>query len=402
MALSLSVDGKKFDNFENATFTRSVVKLASKFAFSAVSKQGSIDSFPVKEGQDCIVYADDKKVLTGYIEKISVSYGTDKHVIKIEGRSKTCDIVDTMVFNLNFGKKVGTLEQVAKKALELSGIKVNVIFQAPEVKINASQIKNAKSGEKLFKFLDRICRQHQVLMTDNEHGDLVFVKNEGALVEGFKVQNVKGLPGNNIKSAEFSWDTTERYRTYVCYSQTSLVDIADDPAAVLANINSSKTISKLEATGKSDFFVDRSIRNGRTKYFKMEQPTSVEGELKARAEWEAINDAGKGLMYQVVLFGHTPLSQESPWQANLLVDVEDEFCGIGEKMLIMSLTLDYSRGRGSTTRLSLTRKDGLSAHLQTLKQLNVGKSKGLGGGIVDSALEAFKTLLPSYKRAEKE
>ena len=92
--ITLETNGKRYEGFTTVNVRRSFpVTIWGAFSFNAVSSRAM--RFPIELGDPCKVYANGVSIINGYIEKLSISYSNNEHTISIEGRDKTCDIIDS-------------------------------------------------------------------------------------------------------------------------------------------------------------------------------------------------------------------------------------------------------------------------------------------------------------------
>lgn len=123
--LYLEVDGTRYDGFTSITVSRSIEAVASTFSFEATA--ASTISFPITTGQKARVVIGDKPVVNGWVENVSVKYDAGSHSITIEGRDKTCDLVDSTLGGKNeFIAPIGLID-VITTVLNRIGITIRKI-----------------------------------------------------------------------------------------------------------------------------------------------------------------------------------------------------------------------------------------------------------------------------------
>lgn len=165
----MEINGKKYFGFKSCKITIDMEMACRGFEFVTTS-QGSIQT-PVKTGDAVGIWINQSKKITGFVDKITPSWGKDKHDILIEGRSNTCDIVDsTVTGNLDIAAPI-SLQNVFKKVLaqlNITGIAIvlnNKLKSFSEEDIQGKQdnqfgeIVAANIAENAFDFLEKYCKK---------------------------------------------------------------------------------------------------------------------------------------------------------------------------------------------------------------------------------------------------
>lgn len=207
MGITLRVNGKEFDGFERVTVTAAIDEVARSFRFQTFQ-----DLSTEINGQDeCSVYIDGHKVLTGYIEMVStsVSEGTS---LEFSGRSKTADFIDCSPDVKGFYTKNKDVIEIANIVAAPFGIKVISNVTSGKIKYTA-----VNQGETCFQYLERLCRQQGFLMTTNSNGDLVITRAGTERLEG----TLNFDDGScNITSSSATFDWSSRFSHYEVKAQS--------------------------------------------------------------------------------------------------------------------------------------------------------------------------------------
>ena len=93
MTIQLEVNGVQYSRFESASVGLRLDALSNTFSFEVVSTQGR--ALPFKGGEACEVIVNNRTVLTGNIEIVTVAYSAGSHSITVSGRDKTADLLDS-------------------------------------------------------------------------------------------------------------------------------------------------------------------------------------------------------------------------------------------------------------------------------------------------------------------
>ena len=350
MTLSIRSGGKEFSNWDAATVERGIETAASSFSFSATTIGGQI--IPIREGSEVEVLADGVKILTGWVDKYLVGYDGDDHIINIIGRSLTSDLIDCSV---PFSKEFETIDilaffNVVSQKFGIETIENDNLFTDKEIKLSKFLIKAIVApeiGQTAFEFLESYARYFQILMTDNEIGNLVITRASTELSKNALI-NVIGDKNNNIKRANRETDLSNLYGKYI----TQLTGYPINFNKYKKGVGSQWEVNKLlEEVGKA---IDDEIRSERIYDFYPEENIESSS-LVDRAKWEMGIRRARSFSYSATVQGHTVSGV--PWRDNLLYPIRDDFANINGEYLCKKVIYDYSIDNGSETILVFTNKN---------------------------------------------
>lgn len=355
-------DGKTFDSWERVRITKSMNTLSAGFEVSMSDKwRQSGERWPLKPGEPVTVYVGTNQVLTGYIDKLDVEVSNDDRSMTITGRDKTADLVDSSAYQTTNEFRKIKLEDLAKKfATELFNIKVitNADTGAPFERFSI------KAGETIFELLDRAAKLRGVLLQSDEKGNLVITNRGGGNADIINSSSVlasaqsalkaaaiaelgKGVSigadlvqGENILTAQASYNDTDRFATYIVKGQSQGTDLFNGPQ-----------VTKIEATA-----FDQAITRRRPLIIIAE--TSVDKKAaQRRANWEATVRAAKAIDVSITVQGWFRKDGKL-WSVNDLVNVNAGFIGLSDQQKLLITTVTFTKDQsGTITELSLTRPD---------------------------------------------
>lgn len=341
--IALQVAGKSYINFTEAEVMLSMDSMAGGFSFSAVDIEGA--GLPFVGGESCKVTVEDLVVIDGFIDVIDVEYSSDLHSIRIEGRDKTSDIIDSTVEGIKLDGS-STLKQAVEKVINFIGSDITVTDSVGLSPFNEAEDKlSASVGQNAFDFLEKLARKKAVLLSSDAGNINIIKPSTDAL--NITIKNVIGANDNNVKSASYSNDLTQRFNKYRTRSQANLV--AADEAGEIG------TEQLVDQVGE---YIDSEIRTTR-KFILQSENVSAAKQARLRAEWEGRIRKTRSKSYGVVVVGHK--NTIDIWRPNTLVNVIDDFAGVSENMLISTVTFKVSVDYGTTTELSLVDKDAYNA-----------------------------------------
>lgn len=311
MGITLRVNGNEFTGFEQVTVTASIDEVARSFSFSTFQDLSS----DIVGQDECTVFIEGQKVLTGYIERIDTSVTGGRTSLTFSGRSKTADFIDCSpsVKGFNFSKR--NIAEIADRIAEPFGI--DVISNAPSATIAYSAV---NQGETCFEYLERLCRQDGLLLTTNANGDLVITQASTDKYEGSLNINDDTC---GIVSSSSSFDWSNRFSSYEVKAQS------DD-----------KTSS---STAK-----DTSIRRHR--------PTIIiaEGNVSSpanRARNHALRLSGEAITAEFTVKGFLTNKGEL-LEPNKLIYVNNPYLRMDQSMLVKSVMYEVTaQGFGATVTL---------------------------------------------------
>lgn len=272
--ITIQVSGVRFEGFNSASVTKSLDTLSGSFSFNA-TRQEEIQ-LPFSVGDPCIIFVSGIKVITGFIDLISVNYSKDNHSIDIQGRGKTADVIDsTLDGQIEFNGNI-SLKEIIEQTLQKSGITgISVIDNVIGIKtFNGGEIESGQVGQSIFDFLEVLARKRQVLLNSDGEGNIVITQSSQEIID----QTIINQPGQgNLISANINYDLTNRFQIYRVHSQ--------DNNAGLALLGSSVDENKsYERQGQS---IDDEIRSSRRMNIIAEESYSDE-DSQNRAKWEQI------------------------------------------------------------------------------------------------------------------
>lgn len=356
----IEVEGVTYSRFVNAVAVIRLDALSNTFSFTAVSTKGA--PLPFKGGERCKVLIGNNVIITGSIEVVDGSYSADSHIITVQGRDSTGDVVDSTLSDMSNLTSPISLKSIIEKVLENIGSDIVVIDDAePELFNKAEDLTAPEAGVNAFEFIENKARKRQVILTSNSAGNIVISRTPGDTINSIILQNVPGATGNNIIAASYSYDLTGRFNVYKMLSSLNIVSLSNSGAT-------SDTVSICEQVGA---VTDDEIRKGR-KLAMLSEGAYSAAQNDSRAEWEKRIRRARGKLYSATLQGHTILNTGDLWQINKVINVFDDIAGIHSEMLINTITYSLSLEKGSLTTLSLIRKNAYNLMTPESKTSEIG------------------------------
>lgn len=202
--VSIEVDGVRYEGWKSARIDMSIDQICRAFVLSVTDNfPGNHNFSRLQPGQKVVLKIGENTVCTGYITATPISYDARSITVQVQGKSKTVDLVDCCSpwaaiasspssASADQWKDVKTTN---KQKLEVKPAKtVNTSWhnQTPvqiisdlcapygirvicEIKDFNSKIVNftVNPGEKVVDSINRLLTKDNLIVTDNEFGDLV-------------------------------------------------------------------------------------------------------------------------------------------------------------------------------------------------------------------------------------
>jgi prophage tail gpP-like protein len=225
-SFALLVGGELYSGWQSLRITRGVERATADFDLS-VSERWPLhpdepSPWQIQPGDTCEIRliddgtedgGDGDTVLTGYVDAYRPSYDANSHAVRLSGRSKTCDFVDSSVM-VPFGATGGgqfkgmTVAEIARLLAQPFGIEVVAEIEGePEPEVQVQQ------GETCFALVERLSRLQELLITDDALGRLVLTRaGSGHAATALR-------HGVNILSASANLDNSRRFSEYVVKAQ---------------------------------------------------------------------------------------------------------------------------------------------------------------------------------------
>lgn len=344
-AVTMFVDGKVYEGWEDMKVTRELNAAASDFNLSLVDKwRADKEPWRISVGQKCHLHAGKKSIVTGYIDSMDVSVAADARSVQIAGRSKTADLVDCSVEGPNTYANLNVFE-LAKTLCKPFGISVVTSGSAGAAFASIT----VQQGETVFTLIDRLARQRNLLMYPSVEGSLII----GPVGTRRAVTEIR--QGVNVLSGRAKFDNTNRFSKYVAKGQD------------LAFLGGAEQSASPQGTA---------FDNGVSRYRPlviMAENTVDGGSSDSRASYEAELRAAQSLSVDVQVQGWFQANGDL-WDVNMLAFVDVGFLGVRREMLIKKVEFNKGSG-GTTTTLTFIRKDAFGFKKQIAKEDPLGWTK---------------------------
>lgn len=324
------VDGRQYTAWKSVNLGRSLANMSGGFNISVYNRwQDSGQDWELVPNKEIQVQVGSDRIITGFIDSVSVDADSGSRGYTFSGRDKTADLIDCSVTNKVQYSQAIKLESLARDLLQPFGLNLKV-----EVETGAA-IKppiTIQQGETVAELLFRESQKKGIIVTSDENSNVVLTrpgntKNPTALIQGL-----------NILKMSANYDSSSRYSQYILKGNTSATD-------EYFGIQASEPLAQSADPGVPRFRPLIVIAEGNVD----------SAQAKQRADWEATVRAAKSSQVQITVVGWFNGNNQL-WKPNQLVRVKAGMIGINQEMLIESVSYNKDQG-GTTSTLGLVRPD---------------------------------------------
>jgi len=312
----ITVSGKTYSGWKNLSIKKNLDSITGSFSFLIkevwLSNKKSI---PFNEGDPVKIKCNDINLMSGYIDKISISDTPKESTLTLEGREKTEDIVDCSAELNSYEFSSINLLQLSKRLCAPFGINVfdNVGITGKTFAWTVQQ------GETVFQTIERASRKIGVLLISNDNGDIAINKIGSNVPDGLLEY------GKNVIEGHYSEDYTSRFKKYITRGQSSDDDIIG-----------------LDSEGIS---YDNNIERYRPKIILIESGANSQ-DCQDRSEWESSVALARSKRWTITCQDWFQ-SERQMWEINQLVKLNyPKLKSNGLKLLINSV--NYTKNSEGT------------------------------------------------------
>jgi prophage tail gpP-like protein len=334
-AASLRVGGLDYGGWQSIRVTRGIESLSGSFELAVSDRwPGHPEKWPIAVEDVCQVLLGTVPVITGYIDRRSVSYSAQEHTVSIAGRDKAAALVDCSAAVTKWEYRGVDLLSFARALAKPFGVSVAA---QPGLRPIVGTKLSIEPGESVWEVLEHACRFAGCLAVSDGQGGILLTR------AGTETCATALVEGQNILSASAQYDGAGRFRTYVVTGQhAGSDDFMGDSSAMVRGAAKDAGVRRAERV-----LLVRS-ENGIT--------PALAGQ---RAQWEAIVRAARAETFSARVQGWAQ-GDGSLWPVNALVRLTSPMLGVDADVLITQATYSLDEQNGSTTELSLKRKDAFS------------------------------------------
>lgn len=333
----LLVNGELHSGFTGGHLMRSMNAPASNFELQySATRTDTGRSWPIYEGDECKVLIDDKVVLTGYVDSAPVEYDPGTRSYSVTGRSKTMDIVDCSCVHTPRTWNNANITRIAQDICRPFGINVAVFGDSnasvgrwsrarAAVPAGAGQAGTAaqramtrfkyQAGENAIDVIRTAAALRGLYPFDSADGDLVLAR-VAADESGVTLKR-----GVNVFKGGRHGDWSKRFSEYRFHGQSNARDDLTGKAGT--QLKGVAVDPTLQARGRFRPYV-MPRRGG-----------SGGGDMGAAAILMRNKSAGASETYRCTVNDIVD-GNDDVWNVGYLADVDDDWCAIRGRMVVVS------------------------------------------------------------------
>nr|WP_314074891.1 hypothetical protein [uncultured Roseococcus sp.] len=339
----LLIGGQVFTGWMDLRVTRGIERCAADFLLHAEGAwPGEEADWPIRAFAPCTIRFGEDDVLTGYIDGIEHKLDPTQREIRVDGRSKTADLIDCSALIDGGEFRDSSFAAICRSVARPFDIEVLDSANVGSVVIPTEA---ADQTEECFPFLERLARQASVLLTDDARGRLVIARTSAARCSS-------EIREGDFISAVLMMQVEKRFDRYVVKGQLPAMPAWIERVAREAGAPRQPGADARPGITSPEVR-DAAVPRYRP-YVMQAEGNADAAQARARAVWQARRDAAASLMLKVLMPGWRQADGRL-WQINEVVPVDIPSLGAKDDMLIASVshTLD-KEGRRTLLTLGLT------------------------------------------------
>jgi prophage tail gpP-like protein len=326
--VTITCNGASLSGWQRVAITRSLDTVPASFDLQITEKYPLIPSVVITPGMSCTVSIGGDVVITGYVDRYAASVSGNDHGVRIQGRSKSQDLVDCSAFvgdpgSPTFRVMSDTALAIAQKIAQPYGITIASIA-GPGVTIPQF---NINLGETSWEIIDRVIRGSKLLCYDLPDGTMRMAQaGTEAMASGFTLGE-----GGNAEACAITYAMDGRYSEYIGHF-LSVTALGDD-----AGVNS---------PGVGDVITDTGVPRFRRRYVISEQVQSGMSLAYDRALWERNRRIGRSQVF-AVRCGSWRDAGGSLWAPNHTASIDAAALKLASSDWVIA-TVTYARDENGT------------------------------------------------------
>jgi len=326
--VSLQVNGMEYAGWKSARVTRGIESVSGSFTLSVSDRWAeTATAWPIAEGDECTIKVGGEVVITGFVDRRTVSFDASTHSLSVSGRDRTGDLVDCSAVLSTWEFTNTPVLTLARRVAAPFGVEVTMQSGlTPTVPAKLS----VDPGDSAFEVIERACRAAALLPVSDGRGGLALMRPGTARTHTALVE------GENLKSGSVERDASGKFRRVVVRGQSSGTD----------------ALSGEQAAAPQASAEDANVRRAARVLLVRPEGNVTTALAKKRAEWETTVRAARSLTVTVTVQGWTQ-GNGALWPVNALARVNSVRLGLDEELLITSATYSLDDSGGTTTELVL-------------------------------------------------
>lgn len=372
--VTLKVNGTAYTGWTEIEIVRGINRCVSSFSFTA---SDTLNGPVIEPFNKCEIWANDDKMLTGFVEAVDPQFDSGRHTLKITGHSKTKDLPDCTPDIKSGQFSSFTVAAITRAICKLFDIEVDVQTDRAEAIV---QNTNLERSETAFRFLERLGNLSGVLYSDDPDGRLVMA------IAGGEKSKTHLEQGRNVLIGGAVFNVSRRFSHYIVKGQAG---IADGSAINLDGIGGpdAPPVGEIQ-TQLRGLAIDKDVPRYRP-HVTIAESQVTPAQAQARANWQKQFAYGQSIKIHAHVAGFRQ-DDGTLWRPNLLVPLTASWLYADSDLLITETKFTLgATSRGHVTELMLGPIEGytpdpgaVKLHKERREKEGHGRGHhGKGGGI---------------------
>lgn len=321
----LKIDGVSYGGWTSLVAEAGIEQASGAFHLEVTDRWADQPTpRPIKEGAAAQLLLDGEPLVTGWVDEVNTDADDHSHSMQIEGRDRTCDLVDCSAIYKTGQWRNATLDRIVRDLVAPYGISVAVHI---DVGTPFSSF-NIQEGETVFQCIDRAARMRAVLVTSDSNGGLLLTRAANSPIA------TRLVYGGNIKRIQYRRSWKERFSEYRVKGQGK----------------GSMNVYGKAVRGYASSS-DPTITRYRPLVVLSEQQAGQNFSLQQRIDWERNVRVGRGTRANVTVQGWS--HADGLWRPNTLVSVQADEFDIDDQLLIAKVKYRLDQQGGTLAELEL-------------------------------------------------
>ena len=330
----------------SSSFEARLVEATADDAFEGTAAAAFAANLPV------VIRMDEMEIFQGYPDdQFEISISTAGRTTNLKGRSRTQDIADSNIGEVDFGEE-------EPETITLDALIGTIWRGSPNIVTGdnggtALEFIRPKPDEKVAAYIDRMVSRRGLVLTDNEDGDLVVMR----VAETTEAVELSAKVGN-LKRLTYRMRTSPLYKTYVWVA-----------SAKEDGVFSEGEVANVRSEFNSGIFGDRT----RTNYAEISQDWT-EDTMREFQRHDFLRTQGTSLQITAEVPGvRTPAGEL--WKTGMTVRLSTPQAE--GKYIVAGARFSWQTSTGYTTTLKLTLEDAFLPQAQAPPNQQQKETKGL-------------------------
>src|SRR5262252_1496406 len=325
---TLIVNGRRYEGWETVWAQERWTEAFTYFRFTAAevtNPPASYHDAQVIPCDDVTLMLGGEQVVKGTVITRQTSYNATQHMVQITGKGLSFWTYKSSVDTLTGNFDNMNIKQIAEKVL--------APYQPPKwigtPDMRPFEHEQAQSGETIWDFLDRLCRQRKCILGSDRQGNVQIIGDHEGIYSGSVVEGV------NIKAMQCTISVEDTYESI----RVTTTSKGDDDA------------NGQETNQPSDGVESIGCRNS-ILIIESESAGKKE-EALLRAQYEKIWTEGTKITANVTVQGWFSDMTGHLWEAGTLVNVQSDMAMLHGTMKLKTVTWTQDNNNGTQTVLEL-------------------------------------------------